>query len=77
KDIQLMLGTDQYPKLRFGIGNNYPKGMQAAFVLGNWWNEELPIVRKKIEKSVETIESFAFMGIEKAMNSVNNLSFTQ
>ncbi|MBN8837236.1 MAG: aminoacyl-tRNA hydrolase [Sphingobacteriia bacterium] len=77
KDIQLTLGTDQYPKLRFGIGNNYPKGMQAQFVLGNWWNEELPVVHKKIEKCIEAIESFAFIGIEKTMNSVNNLSFTQ
>jgi PTH1 family peptidyl-tRNA hydrolase len=77
KDIQLTLGTDQYPKLRFGIGNNYPKGMQAEFVLSKWWNEELPIVRNKIEKSVEVIESFATIGIEKAMNEVNNLSFTQ
>ncbi len=77
KDIQLTLGTDQYPKLRFGIGNNYPKGMQAEFVLSKWWKEELPIVRKKIEKSVEVIESFATIGIEKAMNEVNNLSFTQ
>ncbi|MFX4662427.1 aminoacyl-tRNA hydrolase, partial [Acinetobacter baumannii] len=36
RDIQLTLGTDAYPKLRFGIGNNYPKGMQAQFVLGKW-----------------------------------------
>jgi len=77
RDIQLTLGTDIYPKLRFGVGNNYPKGMQAEFVLSKWWNEEIPIVQKKIEKSVEIIESWAFIGIEKTMNMVNNLSFTQ
>ena len=76
KDIQLTLGTDQYPKLRFGAGNNYPKGMQVEFVLSRWWPEEQPIVEQKIEKCTEVIESFAIMGIEKAMNSVNNLSFT-
>ncbi len=76
KDIQLTLGTDQYPKLRFGAGNNYPKGMQVEFVLSRWWPEEQPIVQQKIEKCTEVIESFAIMGIEKAMNSVNNLSFT-
>lgn len=76
KDIQLTLGTDQYPKLRFGIGNNYPKGMQAEFVLGRWWPEEKVIVQQKIEKSVEVIESFATIGIEKTMNTINNLSFT-
>ncbi len=77
KDIQATLGTDKYPKLRFGIGNNYPKGMQVQFVLGNWWNEEIPVVNQKIEKCSEIIEQFIFMGLEKTMGNVNNLSFTQ
>lgn len=75
KDIQLVLGTDKYPKLRFGIGNNYPKGMQADFVLSKWLPEEKPTVTKKIEKCVEVIESFAFAGIERTMNEVNKLEF--
>jgi PTH1 family peptidyl-tRNA hydrolase len=75
KDIQAMLGTDQYPKLRFGIGSNYPKGMQADFVLGKWFPEELPIVRQKVDASVAAIESFAAIGIERTMNAVNNLTF--
>ncbi len=75
KDIQAILGTDQYPKLRFGIGNNYPKGMQVQFVLGKWTKEELPIVNKKIEISVETIENFAFIGLDRTMNLINNLVF--
>ena len=45
KDIQNILGTDKYPKLRFGIGNNYPKGMQADFVLSKWLKNEEPIVK--------------------------------
>jgi PTH1 family peptidyl-tRNA hydrolase len=73
KDIQAVLGTDKYPKLRFGIGNNYPKGMQADFVLGKWLPEEKELVWKKIEKCVEVIESFAFAGIERTMNEVNKL----
>ena len=72
KDIQAILGTDQYPKLRFGIGNNYPKGMQVEFVLGKWNKEELPVVKAKIEKCVETIESFVFAGLERTMSSINN-----
>ena len=76
KDIQLTLGTDVYPKLRFGTGNNFPKGMQVEFVLGRWWPEEQAIVQQKIDKCIEVIELFASIGIEKAMNSVNNLSFT-
>jgi len=75
KDIQLTLGTDQYPKLRFGIGNQYPKGRQVDFVLGKWFPEEQPVVQEKINKSVEVIEAFATIGLEKTMNTVNNLSF--
>ena len=48
KDIQLTLGSDKYPKLRFGIGNNYPKGMQADFVLSKWLKNELVTVQLKI-----------------------------
>ncbi len=75
KDIQLIMGTDKYPKLRFGIGNNFNKGMQADFVLSKWLPTEQPIVNKKIEKSIEIIESFATIGIERTMNTVNNLLF--
>jgi peptidyl-tRNA hydrolase, PTH1 family len=76
KDIQLVLGTDKYPKLRFGIGNNYPKGMQSEFVLGKWLPEEKELVWKKIEKCVEVIQSFAFAGIEQTMSEVNKLDFS-
>lgn len=76
KDIQLTLGTDAYPKLRFGIGNHFPKGRQVDFVLGRWSQDEVPVVQRKIEKSVEVIESFAAIGIEKTMNMINNLDFT-
>lgn len=72
KDIQAVLGTDKYPKLRFGIGNDYPKGRQIDFVLGRWSQEELPVVMAKIEKCVETIESFVFIGLDRTMNLVNN-----
>jgi PTH1 family peptidyl-tRNA hydrolase len=77
RDIQLTLGTDKYPKLRFGIGNTFPKGMQVDFVLGKWLKDEQPIINKKIEKCTEIIESFAAIGIEKTMNLANTLSFTQ
>ena len=75
KDIQLTLGTDKYPKLRFGIGNNFPKGMQVEFVLGKWLKEEVPVVKAKIDASIEVIENFAAMGIERTMNLVNNKEF--
>lgn len=76
KDIQLTLGTDMYPKLRFGIGNQFPKGRQVEFVLGRWQASEQGIVNQKIEKCTEVITLFASIGLEKTMNQVNNLIFT-
>jgi len=73
KDIEQILGTDKYPRLRFGIGNHFPKGMQVEFVLGKWYKEELPIINKKIELAIQAIESFAAIGIERTMNEYNNL----
>lgn len=72
KSIQEVLGTKDYPRIRFGIGNNYPKGHQADFVLGKWRKEEEPLVKHKIDKTVEAIEIFAAQGIATAMNHVNN-----
>jgi len=75
KSIQELLGTNQYPRLRFGIGNNFPKGRQVDYVLGKWADKELPLVKQKIEKSVEIIEAIASIGIERTMNNYNNLTF--
>ena len=76
RSIQEALGTVDYPKLRFGIGNNYPKGMQVEYVLGRWTKEELPLVLLKIEKSVEVIENFIFTGIDRTMTEVNKIEFS-
>jgi peptidyl-tRNA hydrolase, PTH1 family len=75
KSIHESLGSNNYPRLRFGIGNDYPKGMQADFVLGKWKKDEEPLVKLKIDKSVEAIEHFVFAGIANAMNIVNNQSY--
>jgi PTH1 family peptidyl-tRNA hydrolase len=73
KNIEDLLLTNAYPRLRFGIGNDYPKGKQIDFVLGKWSVTELPVVKRKIEVSVELIETFIFSGIDKAMNHYNKL----
>ena len=75
KDIQAILGTDAYPKLRFGIGNIFPKGMQADFVLSKWHKEEIETVKKKIVGAVEVIENFASIGAERTMNMCNTIAF--
>ena len=76
RDIQNILGTDNYPKLRFGIGNQFPKGMQVEFVLGNWKKEEIELINYKIEKSVEIMEQFSSIGIDRTMTQFNQLSFS-
>lgn len=71
KNIELMLQTAAYPRLRFGIGNDFPKGKQADFVLSRWKPSELPIVKENILNSVDMIESFAAQGLANTMNQFN------
>ena len=75
KSLEEYLGTTEYPRLRFGIGNGFPKGAQVDYVLGRWSEEEKPVVLKKIEKCSEAIESYVVAGLELTMNTLNNLDF--
>ena len=50
--------------------------MQIDFVLGKWTKEEEPLVKLKIEKSIEVIEDFSTIGITLAMTKINNVGFT-
>jgi peptidyl-tRNA hydrolase, PTH1 family len=75
KSIQETIGTNQYPRLRFGIGNDFPKGRQVDYVLGRWTAKEEPVVQQKIDKCAEVIESFASIGLQRSMNNYNNLTF--
>ena len=75
KSIQESLGTIDYPRLRFGIGGDFPKGRQVDFVLGKWDAGELSTVKEKTGKSVEVIETFVLRGLEPAMNEVNKMIF--
>jgi PTH1 family peptidyl-tRNA hydrolase len=71
KNIELILQTDQYPRLRFGIGNNFPKGRQSDYVLSKWNIDELPLVKENVLKSVDIIESWAALGIAQTMTQYN------
>ena len=75
KDIENIVGTNEYAKLRFGIGNQFPKGMQAEFVLSKWRSEELETVNKKVIACVDIIEQFATIGLERTMSGVNSQKF--
>lgn len=74
-DIEITMGTNNYAKLRFGIGSNFAKGMQVEYVLGKWFPEEVKIVGDKVKASIETIENFAALGIERTMNLINTQEF--
>jgi peptidyl-tRNA hydrolase, PTH1 family len=75
RSIQESLGTEAWPRLRMGVGNNFSKGKQVNFVLGKWTESELPLVQQKVRKGVEVIESFVTIGIERTMSRYNNLEF--
>ncbi|MDY6801948.1 MAG: aminoacyl-tRNA hydrolase [Bacteroidota bacterium] len=72
RDISIMLGNQNYPRLRFGIGDNYPKGAQAHYVLSPWNEEEKKILPERIEIAIEMIKSFGVIGVENTMNEFNN-----
>ncbi len=72
KNINEVLLTNEYARLRFGVGNDFPKGRQVEYVLGNWSSEDKEILEKKIPLSIELIQSFGTVGIERTMNLFNN-----
>jgi peptidyl-tRNA hydrolase, PTH1 family len=76
KDIEIVLGNNAYPKLRFGIGNDFAKGFQANFVLSKWTKQEESMVKHKIELAVTAIESFASIGLQRTMTEVNQIIVT-
>jgi peptidyl-tRNA hydrolase, PTH1 family len=71
KDINKVLGTSDYPRLRFGISNNYPKGRQVDYVLSSFDPEEATELPVLLDKSVQAIQAFAALGVERAMNEFN------
>lgn len=76
RSIQDTLTTNQYARLRFGIGNDFPKGMQAEFVLSKWRKEEEPLVQVKIDASVTVIEQVFQQGFSSVMTQLNKQQFT-
>lgn len=71
KSVEEVLGTNQYPRLRFGIGNDYPRGRQVDFVLGKWTEAEMAVLKDKVPTCADMIESFALQGLATTMNKFN------
>ena len=70
-NIQSVIGTQQYARLRVGIGNDFPRGMQIEWVLGKYDEEELKTLQPAIETSLEIIKSFVLAGINITMTHFN------
>lgn len=72
KNINEILGTQDYARLRFGIGNEFAKGAQVNFVLNRWNKEEEELLSKRIPVAVEMIKSFGTIGLQLTMTQFNN-----
>lgn len=71
RHIQETLGTTQYARLRFGIGNDFPKGYQIDYVLGGWSPEQLETLPNRITEAGKIVTSFCLSGIQHTMNEFN------
>ena len=71
-NISEVLGTQNYARLRFGIGSDFPKGYQVEYVLGKWDDSEKSLLPMRIEQACEMITAFGTMGIDLAMSRYNN-----
>jgi PTH1 family peptidyl-tRNA hydrolase len=72
KNIELTLGGQEYSRIRFGIGNNYPKGQQVDFVLSNFSKEEFAELPTVMDKAAEMVYSYCTIGAERTMNFFNS-----
>lgn len=72
KNIQDILGHNTYARLRFGIGNDFPKGYQVEYVLGKWDEEEQKLLPERVDKAIEMIKSFCLAGMQLTMTQYNN-----
>ena len=70
-DIIAQLGTEAFPRLRFGIGREFAKGRQSDFVLGRWTGEEGEELAERIALAGTAVVQFGFLGIAQAMNNFN------
>ena len=72
RHISSVLGTQQYARLRFGIGNDFPRGGQVDFVLGEYGSADEAHMEERLNTAGEAIKTFCLSGIQVAMNQFNN-----
>lgn len=72
KNIEQLLCTPNYTRLRFGIGSDFAHGAQINYVLGQWTDEENAKLDERLKLTGEIIASFCLQGIDRTMNQYNN-----
>lgn len=71
KNIQLILNSSEYPRLRFGISDEFKKGQQVDYVLGDWTDEETTALKERLDTVSKAVKEFALAGLNNAMNNYN------
>lgn len=71
KSIETLCGGQQYPRLRFGVSDNFPRGRQVDYVLSGFDDDEIPLLPELIERSTQIIDSFINIGLELTMTRFN------
>lgn len=72
KNIDQMLGSQQYARLRFGVGNDFPRGAQVDYVLSHPGADELAVLPERAKVACDAIRAFCLSGIDFAMTHFNN-----
>ena len=71
KDVQAVLGGSNYPRLRFGVGDDFARGKQSEYVLDNFLDEDYTTINNRVAMAVEMIQAFATIGIGRTMSDFN------
>lgn len=71
KNIQQVLNSSEYPRLRFGISDTFKKGQQVDYVLGEWTAEETTALKERLQTVSAAVKEFALAGLNNAMNNYN------
>jgi len=71
KSIQQLLNTTEYPRFRFGISDEFKKGQQVSYVLGEWGEAEKATLGERLDKSAEAIREFTLSGLGNTMSTFN------
>lgn len=72
KNIAAMIGTQNYARIRFGLGNDFPKGAQIDYVLGNFTEDQEKLMPERLKVAIDAIKAFCLSGLTFAMNNYSN-----